>query len=90
MQLRFTSLAMISLRWDFHPQECAHAGRTRKRPLGFPSGLSCLTAAHILIGRFRSFQTGGLSPDRVLVGDRCLSGQSRTVARTEHDGLPSQ
>ncbi|WP_207389750.1 hypothetical protein, partial [Stutzerimonas kirkiae] len=27
-QLRFTSFAVISLRWDLHPQECAHAGRT--------------------------------------------------------------
>jgi len=44
---------------------------------------------HIHIGRFRSFQTGGLSPDRVLVGGRCISGQSRAVARTERDGLPS-
>ena len=61
----------------------------RKRPLGFPSGLSCLTAAAHFIGRFRSFQTGGLSPDRVLVGGRCISGQSRAVARTERDGLPS-
>jgi hypothetical protein len=32
MPLRFTSLAVISLRWDFHPQECAHAGRIRKKP----------------------------------------------------------
>ena len=30
MQLRFTSFAVINLRWDLHPQECAHAGRTRK------------------------------------------------------------
>ncbi|MEO8135254.1 MAG: hypothetical protein ABI831_14880, partial [Betaproteobacteria bacterium] len=29
MQLRFASFAVISLRWDFHPQECAHAGRTK-------------------------------------------------------------
>jgi hypothetical protein len=28
MQLRFTSLVVINLRWDLHPQECAHAGRT--------------------------------------------------------------
>ncbi|WP_233203111.1 hypothetical protein, partial [Chitinimonas sp. BJB300] len=27
-QLRFTSFAVINLRRDFHPQECAHAGRT--------------------------------------------------------------
>jgi hypothetical protein len=31
MQLRFASLAVISSRWDFHPQECAHAGRTKKK-----------------------------------------------------------
>ncbi|WP_218194564.1 hypothetical protein, partial [Pseudomonas sp. ACN8] len=28
MQLRFTSFAVASLRRDFHPQDCAHAGRT--------------------------------------------------------------
>src|SRR6202011_2869153 len=32
MQLRFASLAVISSRWDFHPQECAHAGRTKEKP----------------------------------------------------------
>ena len=30
MQLRFTSFAVINLRRDLHPQECAHAGRTMK------------------------------------------------------------
>ncbi|MCL5061163.1 MAG: hypothetical protein M1449_12260, partial [Candidatus Thermoplasmatota archaeon] len=30
MQLRFASFVVINLRWDFHPQECARAGRTRK------------------------------------------------------------
>jgi hypothetical protein len=30
MQLRFTSFVVIDLRRDFHPQECAHAGRTKK------------------------------------------------------------
>ena len=28
MQLRFTSFAVVSLRRDFHPQDCANAGRT--------------------------------------------------------------
>src|SRR5439155_20426517 len=32
MQLRFASLVVINSRWDLHPQECAHAGRTRKTP----------------------------------------------------------
>ena len=31
MQLRFTSFAVINLRRDFHPQACAHAGRTNKK-----------------------------------------------------------
>ena len=30
MQLRFASFAVINLRWDLHPQECARAGRTKK------------------------------------------------------------
>ena len=34
-------------------------------------------------GRFQDLCTGGLSPGRVLVGRRCKSGQSRTVARTD-------
>lgn len=37
-QLRFASLAVVSLREDLHLQDCAHAGRTAKgrtkRPLG--------------------------------------------------------
>jgi hypothetical protein len=28
MQLRFTSFAVINLRRDLHPRECARAGRT--------------------------------------------------------------
>jgi hypothetical protein len=28
--LRFASFAVINLRWDFHPQECARAGRTKQ------------------------------------------------------------
>ncbi len=31
MQSRFTSLVVINSRWDFHPQECAHAGRTNEK-----------------------------------------------------------
>ena len=30
-QLRFTSLAVINSWRDLHPQECAHAGRTKKK-----------------------------------------------------------
>jgi len=30
-QLRFTSFAVINLRRDSHPQECAHAGRTQQK-----------------------------------------------------------
>jgi hypothetical protein len=31
MQLRFTSFAVSNLRRDFHPQELARAGRTKKK-----------------------------------------------------------
>ena len=31
MQLRFASLVVINSRWDLHPQECAHAGRTKQK-----------------------------------------------------------
>src|SRR5690606_13280912 len=31
-QLRFASFAVINLRRDLHPLECAHAGRTKKSP----------------------------------------------------------
>ncbi|WP_232316417.1 hypothetical protein, partial [Candidatus Burkholderia verschuerenii] len=32
-QLRFTSLAVVNLPRDLHPQECAHAGRTKNARL---------------------------------------------------------
>ena len=35
MQLRFASFVVINLRRDFHPQECAHAGRTKEKGLRF-------------------------------------------------------
>jgi len=40
MQLRFASFAVINLRWDFHPQECARAGRTKK-PARKPGWFFC-------------------------------------------------
>src|SRR5690606_1783059 len=44
VQLRFTSFAVINLWRDLHPQECAHAGRTKKsrHPLGYRLGASQL------------------------------------------------
>jgi hypothetical protein len=39
MQLRFTSFAVVSSRRDFHPQDCAHAGRTCKTPRSFDRGV---------------------------------------------------
>ena len=36
LQLRFASFAVINSREDLHLQECAHAGRTRKKALAFP------------------------------------------------------
>ncbi|MEN9760848.1 MAG: hypothetical protein RI906_674 [Pseudomonadota bacterium] len=44
MQLRFASFAVINLREDFHLQECAHAGRTKKPPAFWARGLALLPA----------------------------------------------
>ena len=38
MQLRFTLLTVTSSQQDLHPQVCAHAGRTKKKP-GTKAGL---------------------------------------------------
>jgi len=40
-QLRFASLAVVSLREDLHLQDRAHAGRTKKRP-GIKPGLGAI------------------------------------------------
>ncbi len=42
MQLRFTSFAVINLRRDFHPQACAHAGRTNKNPSAMAGVFVCM------------------------------------------------
>ena len=46
MQLRFASFVVINLRWDLHPQECAHAGRTKKNRQVF--GLAVLGFRFVL------------------------------------------
>jgi hypothetical protein len=45
MQLRFTSFAVVSLRQDFHPQDCAHAGRITKSPARKNLGGAYLSSA---------------------------------------------
>jgi len=35
-QLRFACLAVANSAGDFHPEECAHAGRTKKSPAWRP------------------------------------------------------
>jgi hypothetical protein len=59
----------------------------RKRPPGFPDGLSCLTAAPHLTGDLRTSVPAYLPADPV--GYRCLSGQSRSRCPIRCDGLPS-
>ena len=56
MQLRFTSLAVVSLREDLHLRECAHAGRTSKKPrmvrgLRLPQGLLSRFEVFVLAAR---------------------------------------
>ena len=49
-QLYFASLVVTNLRRDLHPQVCAHAGRTTKKPsFGYERGLG-LAAARLQRG----------------------------------------
>jgi hypothetical protein len=38
LQLRFASIRMVSFRRDLHPQDSAHAGRTKAKGVGFLAG----------------------------------------------------
>src|SRR6266446_2761735 len=49
MQLRFTSLVVINSRWDFHPQECAHAGRTKRKVPPFGGTLFSLVSVRLAV-----------------------------------------
>jgi len=54
MQLRFTSLAVTSSRRDFHPQVCAHAGRTPTT--GSDRGCASLAQSNLIpLGGQRNF-----------------------------------
>ena len=58
---------------------------TREKEKGRPvsrTAFPFLRQLHI-DGRFQDLSAGGLSPGHVLIGSRCISGQSRTVARTD-------
>ena len=48
MQLRFTSLVVINSRWDLHPQECAHAGRTKVTAAAQAAAVWCRVPTPIL------------------------------------------
>ena len=48
MQLRFTSLTVISSREDFHLQECAHAGRTSDTSLTVQANAAMAPARTVL------------------------------------------
>ena len=64
MQLRFSSFAVINSRRDFHPQECAHAGRTKKRGHNVPSLVFEWEAAFTEweAGRLRAARRAGALP----------------------------
>ena len=59
VQLRFTSFAVINLWRDLHPQECAHAGRTRKRGL--------LAAPVALLANLQNSVTLAILKNRLLI-----------------------
>ena len=49
-QLRFASIRMVSFRWDLHPQDSAHAGRTKIKTAtrGWPSSLQWVAVTRIV------------------------------------------
>ncbi len=51
MLLRFASLVVINSRWDLHPQECAHAGRTTQKAPENPAPLAVCNAKMSWSGR---------------------------------------
>lgn len=57
MQLRLASFAVINLRRDLHPKECARAGRTKKAPATGP-GLKSLIAVKALKHLLREEKQG--------------------------------
>ena len=46
-QLYFASLVVTNLRRDLHPQVCAHAGRTIKKPPGEQAAGAATVSAHV-------------------------------------------
>jgi len=57
-------------------------GRTEKGRLVSQTTFPVLRQPHIS-GRFQNLCTGGLFPGRILIGDRCKSGQSRLDPDTD-------
>jgi hypothetical protein len=77
MQLRFASLVVINSRWDLHPQECAHAGRTKRKP---PEGGSQFKLDDLRSGDKNpvSVQQRGLTRRR----SRRIDGRGGAIANT--------
>src|SRR5229473_653048 len=63
-------------------RDAAKKAAQEKGRLVSQTAFPVLRQLHI-VGRFQDLCAGGLSPSRILIGCRCKSGQSRTVARTD-------
>ena len=61
----------------------------QKKAARFPERPFLILRQPHINGRFQDLNTGGLSPSHILIGSRCISGQSRTVARTDAVDFPS-
>jgi len=75
-QLHFASFAVVSLRRDLHPQEYAHAGRTKKRlprsvvaasPAALPA---CIVAGQLAVSLENALEPGPIRPFCVATGRR--------------------
>ena len=70
---------LISIFARHNTDSLASRSHTRKRPSGVPDGLSCLTAAAHCRAISEPPCQGAYFPSQVLIGIRCLSGQSRSL-----------
>ena len=78
-QLRFTLFAVINLRRDLHPQECALAGRTKKSPESLRAFQDKALAAVF------TFACGASFPSRA---SRGLQALATPVPGLDQDGSP--
>ena len=83
MQLRFTSLAVTSSRWDFHPQEHAHAGRKKLTSPAAPRAAVVRVQAEFGLYRRRACRLVGISRSLADRAPKRFPGHERLSERLQ-------